>query len=235
MQWNRSAVLGLIVAFVSLSSVAWSDPITIAPMTDDLNTTYSIVNVPGVGKFEFYSLELVPTTNIDHTIKLLAGGTLNAVGDSLTLPIELTSLNLSRSPYPDYSDTRILTTNGSQPLGSITVDYTRANEGGTFTATLPVDLVYTPTHTTFTDTLQIQGNWSIVGVGQYPGYDVGPTGFYLGDRDGKRQLFNEVGTDVNDVAVLAGPEPGTIGLFGVSVLVGLVAFRKTRKSTRNPV
>jgi hypothetical protein len=63
----------------------------------------SNVNIPGVGDKTFYGLDLVPETNIDHTIAVLAGGTLNAVGDSLTLPIELTIGNCSTKQARMYT------------------------------------------------------------------------------------------------------------------------------------
>jgi hypothetical protein len=233
MQWSFKAAFGVILPLALFSSSAWAGPITIQPMTDDFLTVSSNVNIPGIGDKTFYGLDLVPTTNIDHTIALLAGGTLNAVGDTLTLPLELTSLNLLNYPGGSLSTQPTLTINGAQPIGSITIDYTRDNEGGTFTATLPVDLIYIPTDTTFTDTLHLQGDWSILGVYDYPGYTVGPNGFYMGDLDGTRELFNETGADVHDVAYLAGPEPGTIGLFGVAMLaaLGAVRIKLTRASS----
>jgi hypothetical protein len=234
MEWNCRAALGVILPLALFSSPAWAGSITIQPITDDLYTSSSNVDIPGVGDKTLYSLSFVPTTNIDHTIAILAGGTLNAVGDSLTLPIQLTNLSLFNYPEGRLGSTPYLTINGTQPIGSITIDYTRNNEGGTFTATLPVDLLYTPTGTTFADTLRLQGDWSIFGPIFYPNpaYSLyPPNGFYIGDDDGNRQLFNETGTDVHDVGYLAGPEPGTFGLFGVAMLVGLAAARRKLSRT----
>jgi hypothetical protein len=237
MQWNRKGMFGVVV-LACLSSAAWSDPITIAPTTEDLYTVSSTVNIPGIGKLPFYSSNEIPTTNTDHIIALLAGGTLNAVGDSLTLPIQLRDFNLANTTEINgtFATGYLYSPLGNQPMGSITIDYTRANEGGTFTATLPVDLDfvrnYTHTNITFSDTLQITGNWSIFGPIWYPNPEYSlypPNGFYIGDLDSNRQLFSEVGTDVNDIGYLAGPEPGTFGLFGVSIFVALIAVRKTRQ------
>ena len=225
MQWTRAVVLTSITGLALAGSALVADPITIAPTTDYLNTASSQIN--GV---TYYGVDFIPTTNVDHTIALLAGGTLNAVGDSITLPIQLTSMELSRLPYGSNYGTNYITATGSEPDGSITLDYTRNNEGGTFTATLPVVLVPAAGGApVVSDTLMLSGDWSIVGVGQYPGYLVAPTGFYIGDLDGKRVPIPEVGTEMNDVAYLAGPEPGTIGLFGAALLPALFIYFKARR------
>jgi hypothetical protein len=230
MQWNRKAALGVILPVALFSSAAWGGAITIEPITDDFLTVSSNVDIPGVGDKTFYGLDLFPDTNTDHKIALLAGGTLNAVGDSLTLPLQLTTLNLLNYPNGSLYTSPTLTINGTQPIGSITIDYTRNNEGGTFTATLPVDLIYIPTDTTFTDTLQIEGDWSIFAPAQYAGNP--SNGFYMGDLNGTRELFNETGTYVHDVGWLAGPEPGTLGLFGAAMLVGLAVVTRRASGTR---
>lgn len=83
------------------------------------------------------------------------------------------------------------------------------------------------------DTLTQSGDWSIAGVGQYPCCDITPASFYIGDLDGKRVPIPEVGSHMNDVAYLAGPEPGTMGLFAASLLPALLIYWKVRRPKLN--
>lgn len=194
-------VLGLVTCGC-LSPNVFADPISFSPFTEYLHTGDSTIDVPGVGDTNFSSGILILTTNVDHEIAFLQGATLNAVGDSVTIPIQLTAFDLT-------SNIGTLTTNGTQPIGSITLTYTQENEGGTFTGTLPVNLTLG-----VSDTLTIQGNWSDIPLGD----TLGP-GPYLGLEDGRRQLFSETGTEIHDDATVAGPEPGTISLVGVCALL----------------
>jgi hypothetical protein len=197
-----------VVALSCFPAAVFANPITISPFTEYLHTGDSTVDVPGVGPTNFNSGILILTTNADHEIAFLGGGTLAAVGDSVTIPIQLTAFDLT-------SGVGTLTTMGTQPIGSITLTYTRENEGGTFTGTLPVNLTLG-----VSDTLTLSGDWSEV-----PPTDVLGPGPYLGDVDGSPVLFNENGAEIHDQAVTAGPEPGTIGLVGLCA--GLVPLAWT--------
>ena len=203
----------LLFGIFALSMAA--GPITITPTQEDLLTVSSTIDIPGVGDTMFQgACCLILTTNTDHIISILSGGTLDNVGDSVNLPIELTGLDLASSHGT-------LTTAGTEPIGSMTFTYTRSNEGGTFTGTLPVVLSYSAGHIVFDDTLTIKGDWSVVPVVW------GLTnGIYIGDKGGQRELFTEVGADVDDVAYVAGPEPATAGLLGISTLALAVLLRK---------
>ena len=166
MQWSYRTFSILAACVAALSLPAWADPITINATTESLSASNSSADIPGVGTLSFYPLDLVPTTNTDEELRVLGGGTLNNVGDSITLPFQLTLLYLTAQRGDNnFNATKVLTINGTQPIGSITIDYTRLNEGGTLSATLPVDLAYTGSgmlgstpEVTFDDTLTMEGN-----------------------------------------------------------------------------
>jgi|SRR5579875_41237 len=207
--------LGL-VAFGCFSPRASANPISFSPFTEYLHTGDSTVDVPGTGDVNFYSGILLLTTDTDHEVAFLQGATLEAVGDSVTIPIQLTAFDLT-------SNVGTLTTDGTQPIGSITLTYTRENEGGTFTGTLPVNLTLG-----VSDTLTLEGNWSAI-----PLMDALGPGIYLGLENGRRQLFSETGAEIHDEATVAGPEPGTIGLVGVcALLLPLARAWNAKRSVR---
>src|ERR1700761_6416257 len=108
--------LGLIT-LVCYCPRVFADPISFSPFTEYLHTGDSTVDVPGVGDTNFNSGILILTTDTDHEIAFLSGGTLDAVGDSITVPIQLTAFDLT-------SRIGTLTTDGTQPIGSITLTYT---------------------------------------------------------------------------------------------------------------
>ena len=238
-QFTKLATLGCFVCVF----IATGDPITLGPGIDDFFTPPGATAMfPGLPVITFQGVPLSGASNTDTEVQRLAGGTLPDVGSSITVPIEIVKLSLeSTAPVNiggSFFDVFATLAPGPEPLGSMTITYTRLNEGGTYNATsLPVDGVATFTEVgnpsvtfteDFSDTLHSVGAqpWSVIPTPAYPGI-AKSGGFYACDIAGSPQMCLDQGASLkHPITMPKTPEPAALLLTGL----GLAAVAGIRRS-----